>query len=156
MFIILIWTSFLHDLCCSCCFLFYLFDCVFLMHPNLLDRLNCKSKGENNRRIMSCSMLLSSQHFEGRRSCQSSKMGTKTSDKWVNYSHRPTQTKQKVGQCVVATLLVHGQTTGKHKLTRFTTAQTWGNPPPSSMPSHEACTQMPFCPGTPKLGIWES
>jgi hypothetical protein len=37
------------------------------------------------------------QHFGGRRACWSSEMGTRTGDKWVNYSHEPTQTKQQVG-----------------------------------------------------------
>jgi hypothetical protein len=32
-----------------------------------------------------------------REACQSSTMGTRTSDKWVNYSYRPAQTKQQVG-----------------------------------------------------------
>ncbi len=29
--------------------------------------------------------------------CWNSGMGTRTNDKWVNYSHKPTQTKQQVG-----------------------------------------------------------
>jgi len=49
-------------------------------------------------------------------------MGTKISDKQVNYSHGPTQTKQQVGQCVIKTLLMHGQAMSKHRLTTFTTA----------------------------------
>ncbi len=32
-----------------------------------------------------------------RNACWSSEMGTKMSDKWVNYSHGPTQNKQQVG-----------------------------------------------------------
>jgi hypothetical protein len=35
-------------------------------------------------------------------------MGTKKNDKLVNYSHKPAQTKQQVGLCVVRALLVHG------------------------------------------------
>jgi hypothetical protein len=60
-------------------------------------------------------------------------MGTRKNDKQVNYSHGPTQTKQQVGWCIVGTLLVHGWTTRKHKLTRLTMAQTWGQPPPSPL-----------------------
>jgi hypothetical protein len=41
-------------------------------------------------------MLLGSQHFGGRGACWSSKMGTMMSEKQVNYSHEPTQTKQQV------------------------------------------------------------
>jgi hypothetical protein len=47
-------------------------------------------------------------HFQDRRACQSSGMGTRMSDKQVNYSYEPTQTKQQVVKCVVGTLLVHG------------------------------------------------
>jgi hypothetical protein len=32
-----------------------------------------------------------------RNACWSSEMGTKMSDKWVNYSHGPAQSKQQVG-----------------------------------------------------------
>jgi hypothetical protein len=37
------------------------------------------------------------QHFEGKGACWSSKMGTKMSDKSINYSHGHAQTKQQVG-----------------------------------------------------------
>jgi hypothetical protein len=57
-------------------------------------------------------------------------MGVRMSDKWVNYSHGPTQIKQQVGYCVVGALLVHGGAMGKHGLTRFIVAQTWGKSPP--------------------------
>jgi hypothetical protein len=63
----------------------------------LLDRLNYKSKGENNGRIRSWGIFPGSQHFGGRGACWRHEMGTKTNDKWVNYSHGPTQTKQQVG-----------------------------------------------------------
>ncbi len=54
-------------------------------------------KGENNGRTRSWGTLLDSQHFGGRRACWSSGMGTRKSDKQVNYSHRLAQTKQQVG-----------------------------------------------------------
>jgi len=57
--------------------------------------------------------------------------GTRKSDKQVNYSHKPTQTKQEIGSCIVGALVVHGRPTNKHEFTRFTTARTWGKPPPS-------------------------
>jgi hypothetical protein len=37
------------------------------------------------------------QHFGGRGACWNFRMGTITTNKWVNYSHIPTQTKQQVG-----------------------------------------------------------
>jgi len=64
------------------------------MHPKLFDRFNYKFKGENNKRIRNWGMLPGSQHFRGRRACWSFGIGTKTSDKWVNYSHGLAQTKQ--------------------------------------------------------------
>jgi hypothetical protein len=60
-------------------------------------------------------------------------MGIRKSDKQVNYSHELARTKQQVAQCIVGALLVHGRTTGKHELTKFTKAQTWGNTPPSPL-----------------------
>ncbi len=60
-------------------------------------------------------------------------MGTRKIDKQLNHSHGPTQTKQQVGQCIIEALLVHEQVTGKHELTRLTTAQTWRKPPPSPL-----------------------
>jgi hypothetical protein len=42
-------------------------------------------------------------------------MGTKTSDKQINYSYELAQTKQQVGA-----LLVHRQATGKHEPTKLT------------------------------------
>jgi hypothetical protein len=39
-------------------------------------------------------MFPNSQHFAGKKG---SKMGTMTSDKWVNYSYGHAQTKQQVG-----------------------------------------------------------
>ncbi len=42
-------------------------------------------------------MLFGLQHFGGKGACWSSGMGIKMSDKRVNYSHRPAQTKQEVG-----------------------------------------------------------
>jgi hypothetical protein len=37
------------------------------------------------------------QHFGGKKACWSFGMGIRTSDKWVNYSHKPTQTRQQIG-----------------------------------------------------------
>ncbi len=65
--------------------------------PKLLDRLNWESKNENNGRKMSWGTFFISQHFKGRGACWSSRMGSRMSDNWVNYSHRSTQTKQWVG-----------------------------------------------------------
>ncbi len=46
-----------------------------MTHPKLLDGLNYKSKGEESRRKRNWSALPSLQDFEGRRVCQSSRMG---------------------------------------------------------------------------------
>jgi hypothetical protein len=70
---------------------------LLMMHPKLLDRLNYASKSENIKRIRSWGMLFGLQHFGGKGACWSSGMGIKMSDKRVNYSHRPAQTKQEVG-----------------------------------------------------------
>jgi hypothetical protein len=70
---------------------------LFLMHPKLLDGFNRESKGENNKRRGSWGTLLGSHHFGGKKACWNSKMGTRMSDKQINYSHGPTQTKQQVG-----------------------------------------------------------
>ncbi len=51
-------------------------------------------------------------------------MGTRKSDKQVNYSHKLAQTKQQIVQCIVEAFVVHGRTMGKHELTKFTKAQT--------------------------------
>ncbi len=39
-------------------------------------------------------MFLGSQHFKGKKACWSFGMRIMTSDKQVNYSHEPAQTKQ--------------------------------------------------------------
>ncbi len=65
--------------------------------PKLLDGFNYESKCENNGRIKSEGTSLGSQHFGCRKACWSSRMGTKTSDKSVNYSHGLAQIKQQVG-----------------------------------------------------------
>ncbi len=67
------------------------------MHPKLLDRLKCESKGENIERKRSWGTFPSSQHFKDRVASWSSEMGTRMNDKWVNYSHGLAQTKQQVG-----------------------------------------------------------
>jgi hypothetical protein len=54
---------------------------------NSLMESTLNPKGENNERIGSCSTLFGSQHFGGRGLCWSFGMGTKKSDKQVNYSH---------------------------------------------------------------------
>jgi hypothetical protein len=66
-------------------------------NPKRFDRLNYESKGENNERIRSWGALPGFHHFGGKKVCWSSEMGTTKNDKRVNYSHRPTHTKQKVG-----------------------------------------------------------
>jgi hypothetical protein len=42
-------------------------------------------------------MLFNTHHFEVRVAFWSSEMRTRMSDKWVNYSYGPAQTKQQIG-----------------------------------------------------------
>jgi hypothetical protein len=69
-----------------------------MTHPTLLERLEYESESENNERKKRWSkmLLLSSQHFKGKGACWNFGMGIKTNNKWVNYSHKPAQTKQQV------------------------------------------------------------
>jgi hypothetical protein len=64
-----------------------------MMHPHTQTRVQKWKTTEEG----VGGMLPSLQHFEGKRACCSSKMGTRTSDKQVNYSHELAQTKQQVG-----------------------------------------------------------
>jgi len=65
--------------------------------------------------------------------CWGFKIGTRKNDKRVNCSHGSAQNKQQIGWCIVVAMLVHRRTTSIHELTRFTTAQTWGKPSPSTL-----------------------
>jgi hypothetical protein len=65
-------------------------------HPQATWYIQLQIQGENNKRMKGWGMLPNLQHFRGRRACWSSRMGTRTSDKQVNYSHEPTQTAQQV------------------------------------------------------------
>ncbi len=104
------------------------------------------------------SLIDSTQHFGGGKARWSSEMGIRTSDKQVNYSHEPSQTKQQVVQWVVETPLVHKQSTCKHRLIRLTTTWTWGKTPPSPL-KYSLCLAMvptPKCHFVPGLPSWES
>jgi hypothetical protein len=68
----------------------------FLTHPKLLDGLNFESKGWKQRKDKELGTLFNSQHFGAKVVCWNSRIGSKKSDKQVNYSHIPTQTKQQV------------------------------------------------------------
>jgi hypothetical protein len=59
--------------------------------PKFFNRLNCKSKGVKIKRIKSWGTLPGLEHFKGKGVCWSYGMGTRMSDKWVNYSHEPAQ-----------------------------------------------------------------
>jgi hypothetical protein len=54
-------------------------------------------QGEHNGRMRSWGTFFGSQHFEGRGAWWSFEIGIRKSDKQVNYSHGPAQTKQQVG-----------------------------------------------------------
>jgi hypothetical protein len=64
--------------------------------PNSLMDLTISPKGENNKRIKNWVVFFSSQHLGGRGACWIFRMGTRKSDKQVNYSHEPTQTNNKL------------------------------------------------------------
>jgi hypothetical protein len=84
-------------------------------------------------------------------------MGTKTSDKWVNYSHRLAQTKQQVGEHSWSTFdawMSHEQT----QIHRTHHSLDLGEA--TTFPliiffflGHKVSTQMSFCLETPKLGV---
>jgi hypothetical protein len=65
--------------------------------PKLLDRLNYKSKGENNERIRNWVCSLACNTLGVKRHCWGFGMGIRISENLVNYSHEPAQTKQQVG-----------------------------------------------------------
>jgi len=61
--------------------------------PHTLKDSNVNSKVKTTKARIG-GMFPSLQHFESRGACCSSGMGTKTNDKWVNYSHEHTHPKQ--------------------------------------------------------------
>ncbi len=65
--------------------------------PTLLERFKCEFKSES-RGGRNWGMLLSSPRFKGKMACWNFRMGTKTIDKRVNYSHKLAQ---QVGLCMV-------------------------------------------------------
>ncbi len=65
-------------------------ETLFDTPPNSLMDSTMSPKGENNERVRNWGTLPGSQHFEGKRACWSSGMGTRKSDKQVIPSHFPT------------------------------------------------------------------
>jgi len=100
--------------------------------PKFLDGFNYESKGEDIKRRRSWGVLPSSQHFEGKRGVLELQDGTRQIDKQFTYSHEPAQNQTSWLVCSWSTL-VHKRTMGNHGLTTFTTARTWGKPPPSPL-----------------------
>jgi hypothetical protein len=123
----------------------------------LLDGLNCKSKGEDNGKRRSWGMLISSQHFGGRGVCCSSGM--------------------RLGRAISGSIIHADLHKPNNKLVSVKLEHFWCmNEPRANMDSqdsprpglgeshhlpllvyfvlgHETSTQMSFCLGTPK---WES
>ncbi len=94
--------------------------------PNSLKDSNVNLKMKTMKKGATiCSFVRSTSRV--RRVCWSFEMGNKTSGKWVNYSYGYAQTKQQVGQCIVGTFLVHGQTMGIHEFTRLTRPEFGGS-----------------------------
>jgi hypothetical protein len=126
--------------------------------PKFLDGFNYESKRENNIRKRSWGSLLSSQHFGSRGACWSSRMGLrrmKIGSIIHTDMHKPNN---KLVNCRVGALFVHGWAMGKHKLIRFIMARIWGEA--TTFPlivffvsSHRASTKMSFCLEIPK---WKS
>ncbi len=82
-------------------------------------------------------------------------METRASDKRVNYSHRPTQTKQ-AGQCIAGALWCMDKPWVNTDSQRLTTARTWGKPPPSPL-QYSLCLAMgptPKCHFVSRLPSW--
>jgi hypothetical protein len=126
------------------------------MHPKFLERLKCEFESENNKKKTRVHSLAHSS-FGVKGACWSSEMGTRMSDKWVNYLYGPTQMKQ-VGYYIVRTLLVHGRTmhghTQTHKIhhdSSFREATTF--PLIVYVINHGGCIQMSFFLGFPS---WKS
>ncbi len=92
--------------------------------------------------------------WRGRGACQSSGMGLGRIDKLI-HSHGPAHNPHKV----VSAQLKHlwcWDSHGEHGHTRFTTARTWGKPPPSPLQyslrrSAETTSKWLFFPGLPGL-----
>ncbi len=68
----------------------------FFLKSTLFERFKCEFESENHGR--SRGTLLNLQRFKGRMACWNSEMGTRTSDKRVNYSHKLAL---QVGLCMV-------------------------------------------------------
>jgi hypothetical protein len=89
-----------------CCYGHFVFKCSLSTFLSNMDNISHSQapwkihmwiQTENTERIMSWDMFPNSQHFRGRGACCSSRMGIRISDKQVNYSYKPAQTKQQVG-----------------------------------------------------------
>jgi hypothetical protein len=124
--------------------------------PPNLDRLNCKSKGENNGRIRSSSMFSSLQHFGVRELCWNSRMGIRSSDKEVNYSHCTNQTTS----WLMRSWSTFGARTSHEQTRTHKIHNDLDLGEATTFPlivffvfGHESCTQISFCPKTPKLGV---
>ncbi len=78
-------------------------------------------------------------------------MSTRMIDNQLNYSHKPTQSKQEIGSCVVRTPLVHWQIR-THKIHHNPDLRETTTFPliVYYVPDHEAGTHMLFCLETPK------
>jgi len=62
-----------------------------------LKRFKCKFESKNSGKEGVRVHYLACNTLGVRGACWSSRMGTRTNDKWVNYSHGLAQTKQQVG-----------------------------------------------------------
>ncbi len=124
-----------------------------IMHSQLLEGLKCESQTKNNERVKSRGTLPGSQHFgrvKGRARAPGWDQEELTS---FTYSHGCAQNQHKV---VSASWSTFGARTnhGQFRLTRLTTAWTWGKPPLSPLQytlrlSMKPTSKWHFVPGFP-------
>jgi hypothetical protein len=75
--------------------------------PNSLKNSNVNPKVlAKEKKVKVCSLVHNISRVK--KMCWNFGMGIRMSDKWFNHSHKPTQTKQQVGKCIVGTFLVYG------------------------------------------------
>jgi hypothetical protein len=132
----------------------------YLMRSQALWYTQNESKVVNNGKVRNLGHVpWLSALWRGRGACWSSKMELRRMKSNIFTHLNLHQTNQQVGQYIVGTPLVLGRVMGDLGLTRLTTAQTRGKPPPSpniifSAPLYEAYIQMVFCLMIPQGESW--
>jgi hypothetical protein len=83
---------------------------LILMHPQTPWKIQMwvRRWKQQKKKVRVCSLTRNISRVRG--ACWSFRMGSRTSGELVNYSHKPTQTKEQVGQCIIGTWTNHGHT----------------------------------------------